>query len=210
MSLTDWWAEMASEREGRTRRERHGSGEIIFLDEVPTHATGCRLPDGSVTDAVCLTQQAAMPDEVPRVWTRCLPGTALRQRGRLTLQPDAEPLFVDEVDADLGASVTAAADVADLERDLVRSDRVCGLVRSELFATLLYSALCNTLWRHKGAGTEWRCSWRHAGSIVATLRGEGCYLDWYCSMSEGFVDEQVLAEIGALGWELVEADLPDW
>ena len=28
-------------------------------------------------------------------------------------------------------------------------------------------------------------------------------------MHEGFVDEQVLAEIGALGWELVEADPPD-
>ena len=125
------------------------------------------------------------------------------------LQPDAEPLFVDEMDADLDAPVTVAADMADLERDLARSDRIRGLVRSELFATLLYSALCNTLWRHKGAGTDWRCSWRHAGSIVAALRGEGCYLEWYCSMHEGFVDEQVLAEIGALGWELVEADPPD-
>ena len=209
MSQTDWWAQMIADREDRTRRERHGSGEITFLDEVPTHATGCRLPDGSATDAVCLTQQAVMPDEVPRVWTRCLPGTALRRRGRLTLQPGTEPLFVDEMDADLDPPVTAAADVADLERDLARSDRVHSLVRSKLFATLLYSALCNTLWRHKGAGTDWRCSWRHAGSIVAALRGEGCYLEWYCSMHEGFVDEQVLAEIGALGWDLVEADPPD-
>ncbi len=210
MSLRDLWAKIDADREARTRRERHGSGEVTFLDEVPTHATGCRLPDGLVTNAVCLTLQAVMPDEVPRVWTRCLPGTSLRRRGRLALQPGAEPLFIDEVDADLDAPVTAAADTADLERDLVRSDRVRGLVRSELFATLLYSALCNTLWRHNGAGTEWRCSWRYAGSIVATLRGEGCYLEWYCSMSEGFVDEQVLAEIGALGWELVEADPPDW
>ena len=132
MSLTDWWAEMAADREARTRHERHGSGEITFLDEVPTHATGCRLPDGSVTDAVCLTQQAAMSDEVPRVWTRCLPGTSLRRRGRLTLQSGAEPLFVDEVDADLDAPVTAVADLADLERDLLRSDRVRGLVRSEI------------------------------------------------------------------------------
>lgn len=208
MSLTDLWAQIDAEREACTRRERHGSGEITFLDDVPTHATGCRLPDGSVIDAACLTQQTSMSDEAQRVWTRRLPGTALRRRGRLTLHPDTEPLFVDEVDADLEAPVTAAADVADLERDLLRSDRVRSLVRRELFAMLLYSALCNTLWRHKGAGTEWHCSWRHAGSIVADLRGEGSYLDWYCSMSEGFVDEQVLAEIGALGWELVEANPP--
>lgn len=46
MSLTDLWAQMIGDHEARTHRERHGSGEIIFLDEVPTHATGCRLPDG--------------------------------------------------------------------------------------------------------------------------------------------------------------------
>jgi len=37
---------------------------------------------------------------------------------------------------------------------------------------------------------------------VAGLRDEGDFLDWYCSGGEGFVDEQVLAEIDALGWEL--------
>jgi hypothetical protein len=36
------------------------------------------------------------------------------------------------------------------------------------------------------------------------LRCEGDYMDWYCSMGEGFVDEQVLAELNALGWELSE------
>jgi hypothetical protein len=36
------------------------------------------------------------------------------------------------------------------------------------------------------------------------LRGEGDYMDWYCSMGEGLVDEQVLAEVSLLGWELAE------
>jgi len=40
---------------------------------------------------------------------------------------------------------------------------------------------------------------------VATLRAEGDYTDWYCSMGEGLVDEQVLEEIQVLGWELVNA-----
>ncbi len=77
-------------------------------------------------------------------------------------------------------------------------------MQSDIFATLLSGALCNTAWRHVATGTVWHCSWRHAGSIVAMLRCEGDYMDWYCSMGEGFVDEQVLAEINALGWELAE------
>jgi hypothetical protein len=34
-------------------------------------------------------------------------------------------------------------------------------------------------------------------------------MDWYCSSGEGLVDEQVLAEIDALGWGLAEADPSD-
>jgi hypothetical protein len=68
--------------------------------------------------------------------------------------------------------------------------------------------LCNTQWKHTASGVEWSCSWRSAGGIVAALSGEGDYLDWYCSTGEGLVDEQVLAEIGALGWDLVEAEPP--
>jgi len=90
------------------------------------------------------------------------------------------------------------------------SPRIRDLVRSELFATVLYSALCNTTWLHKATGTPWHCSWRSAGGLVADLRSEGNYLDWYCSMGEGLVDEQVLDEIGALGWELAAADPPGW
>ena len=65
-------------------------------------------------------------------------------------------------------------------------------------------ALCNTDWRHVLTGARWQCSWRHAGAIVAMLRGEGDHMDWYCSMGEGLVDEQVLAELSLLGWELAE------
>lgn len=97
----------------------------------------------------------------------------------------------------------------ELQRDLGASARIRALVRSDLFATLLYAALCNTEWRHAATGARWSCSWRSAGGIVATLRAEGDYMDWYCSMGEGLVDEQVLGEIQALGWELVSAEPPE-
>lgn len=133
----------------------------------------------------------------------------LRRRGRLTVEPGSAVLFRDEPSADYAAASAQTGPRADLQRDLAMSARIRALVRSDLFATLLYAALCNTTWRHTATGTPWSCSWRSAGGVVAGLRGEGDYLDWYCSMGEWLVDEQVLAEIQALGWELVEAEPPE-
>jgi len=41
MSLSQWLAQWDADREARTRREHHGSGVIILLDEVPIRACGC-------------------------------------------------------------------------------------------------------------------------------------------------------------------------
>jgi hypothetical protein len=134
----------------------------------------------------------------------------MRRRGRLKVDPDVALLFVDEPDANVDLpSRPTVSNAPNLERDFAMSDRVRGLIRSDVFAVLLYGALCNTLWRHKATGATWSCSWRGAGGIVAELRGEGCYKDWYCSTGEGLVDEQVLEEISVLGWGLAEADAPN-
>jgi hypothetical protein len=117
--------------------------------------------------------------------------------------------FVDQPNADFAVSAAEGAPAGpDLESDLGTSPRIRELVRSDVFATLLYAALCNTTWRHKATGTEWHCSWRSSGDVVAHLRCQGVYLVWYCSGGEGLVDDQVLAEIEALGWGLAEADPP--
>lgn len=210
MSLTDFLDRLQEDRDARTRRERHGVGEITFFDGVPIRATGCTLSDGALADAECLLPHVAVLNEASRVWTRRLPGTALRRRGRLTVDFGNALLFTDDPQADLTrASAEALPGQPDLERDLHLSRHIRHLVGgSELFATLLYGALCNTTWRHKATGTLWSCSWRHAGGVVADLRGEGDYLDWYCSTGEGLVDDQVLAEIEALGWGLTEATPP--
>jgi len=202
MSLGDLLAELHAAQEGHTRRERHGQGELELRDDRPVRATTCLLPNGTFTDAECLVPYIEVGDDAQRVWTRRLPGSALRRRGRLVVDPGKALSFVDEPAADL---TPASAPAPNLEYDLGLSPRIRLLVESELFATLLYGALCNTTWLHKATGTPWHCSWRHAGAVVAGLRCRGNYMDWYCSMGEGLVDEEVLAEIQVLGWELAEA-----
>jgi len=210
MSLEDLFAALHADRDARTRRERHGQGELELMDDRPIRATGCELPDGSLTDAVCLLPYAAVRDDAQRVWTRRLRGSALRRRGRLIVDPGRALLFADEPEAALTpAPAGAATPEPSLERDLSLAPHIRCLVQSDLFATLLYGALCNTTWRHKATGKPWDCSWRHAGAVVASLRCQGDYMDWYCSMGEGLVDEQVLTEIQALGWELAKADPTD-
>jgi hypothetical protein len=209
MSLADWFLERDRDLEARTRRERHGQGELTLVDGIPLRATGCTLSDGSFTDAECLLPHVGVPHDNQRVWTRRLPASSLRCRGRLTVDPGKALLFEDVLGADLPPGDEKVRLGPDMERDLGASARIRELVRSEVFATLLYGALCNTIWHHKATGTPWHCSWRHAGGIIAALRSEGDYLDWYCSSGEGLVDLQALTELGALGWELSEADTPD-
>jgi hypothetical protein len=209
MSLADWFQQRDRDLEARTRRERHGQGELTVVDGLPVRAAGCTLPDGTFTDAECLLPHVAVADETQRVWIRRIPGSVQRCRGRLKLDPGKALLFEDVPDADLPPADRKECAAPNMERDLGASARIRDLVRSEVFATLLYGALCNSVWRHKATGTPWHCSWRHAGGIVAALRSEGDYLDWYCSSGEGLVDAQVVMEIGALGWELSEAEPPD-
>ena len=87
--------------------------------------------------------------------------------------------------------------------DLAGSERIREKVKGDLFAGLLYAALCNNEWRHRRANETWGCTWRSAGDVVTGLRGEGDYLDWYCWGHEGVIDEVVLAELEALGWRPV-------
>ena len=60
----------------------------------------------------------------------------------------------------------------------------------------------------------WSCSWRSAGGIVAELRGQGDYIDWYCSgimgvgeadsfqgyVSESTVTDEIRQDLFAIGW----------
>lgn len=57
---------------------------------------------------------------------------------------------------------------------------------SEVYAQHIYAALCNNQFQHVTSWNIlsdkfWSCSWRYAGGIVAHMRQEGDYMDWYCS-----------------------------
>ena len=137
---------------------------------------------------------------------RLSPDGAVARRGRLVVEPAVALRFVDVPEAGEGQDEREdgrAALPPSLERDLAASPDVTRRVASDLFARLLYAALCNTEWRHRATGTLWSISWRGAGGVISHLRGEGNYMDRYCSGGEGLVDEGVLAEIEGLGWDLV-------
>ncbi len=74
-----------------------------------------------------------------------------------------------------------------LEWDLRTTDWILDKVRKEEhYAQNLYAAMCNNDFIKREMWPilkeqKWSCSWRYAGGIVADMRQEGDYIDWYCS-----------------------------
>jgi len=122
-----------------------------------------------------------------------------------------------------------------LEWDLRTTDWILEKTRSqEGYAQNIYAALCNNGFTKLDVipllkEEEWSCSWRYAGGIVAHMRQEGDYIDWYCSginnddlepkdaptryQLEGFVPEgkitdEIRKDFQKLGW--IPAKGGDW
>jgi hypothetical protein len=117
-----------------------------------------------------------------------------------------------------------------MEWDLVNSDWLVAKVRaSDRYAQNLYAAMCNRefirneVWQQLQGEPRWRCSWRYAGGIIADLREQGDYIDWYCSgirgdepdvykpLEHGYVSESVITEeiredLFRLGWVAIDDD----
>ena len=74
-----------------------------------------------------------------------------------------------------------------LEYDLRSTEWILEKVRGdEVYAQNLYAAMCNNEFTKREmwpilSEKKWSCSWRHAGGIIADMREEGDYIDWYCS-----------------------------
>ena len=83
---------------------------------------------------------------------------------------------MDDAEADVPAR--GVVEAVDMGRGMGASVPFRSLVgRSDLFARLLYAAMCNVTWVHEATGQPWSTSWRGAGGVVSWLRGEGCYAD---------------------------------
>ena len=136
--------------------------------------------------------------------------------------------------------------INNMEYDLLTTDWILEKARSsESYAQNLYAAMCNNefvrreMWpilRMDPKQDFWSCSWRYAGGIVADMRQEGDYIEWYCSgirnydyendenvfteeqkqraaitnkfVPEGKITEEIEIDLNRLGW--IPAPGGDW
>ena len=88
-----------------------------------------------------------------------------------------------------------------LEYDLRSTKWICDKAKArEEYAQNIYAALCNQDWQRNEVwpllkGQTYSCSWRYAGGIVADMREEGDYIDWYCSGIKGNNTEEDLKDL---------------
>jgi hypothetical protein len=126
-----------------------------------------------------------------------------------------------------------------MEYDLLTTDWILEKVRaSETYAQNLYAAMCNNdfipikvvpILRQDPEKDYWSASWRYAGGIIADMRQQGDYIDWYCSgirggpidddqsnkiwddkkyAPEGKVTDEIRNDLQRLGWALAPGG--DW
>ena len=108
-----------------------------------------------------------------------------------------------------------------LQYDLRSTKWICDKTKSnKTYAQNLYAAMCNQDWQRNDVwpllkDQRWSCTWRSAGGIVADMREEGDYIDWYCSgiqgqpdadwvdlghVPEGTVTDEIREDMFNLGW----------
>lgn len=117
-----------------------------------------------------------------------------------------------------------------LEYDLRASDYIAEKCKVDSYAQNLYAALCNNDFIKNDVwpllkGEKWHCSWRYAGGIIADIREQGDYIDWYCSgirgsvdmggsqpeidanyVGEGHITDEIRADLLKLGWTICDPD----
>lgn len=126
-----------------------------------------------------------------------------------------------------------------MEYDLRSTGWILEKVReSNVYAQHLYAAICNNDFQKLDVvailkDDTWSASWRSAGGIIADMREQGDYIDWYCSgiqnndpieqyewdnftleqqgrhkesmayVAESVVTDEIRADLLTLGWRVI-------
>ncbi len=132
--------------------------------------------------------------------------------------------------------------INNMEYDLLTTDWILEKVRTkDSYAQNLYAAMCNNeffklevvpILRQDPDKDFWSASWRYAGGIIADMRQEGDYIDWYCSgmgglnqeydnketnehwqkrtgyVPEGCITDEIRNDLQRLGWAVAPGG--DW
>ena len=151
-----------------------------------------------------------------------------------SVNEDYLKMFDDIINQEQSKFVDPESRVDNMEYDLLTTKWICDKAKvSEVYAQNLYAAICNNNFIHNLvwpilSGKSWGCSWRYAGGIIADMREEGDYIDWYCSgikgkpsineegkenndgingyVGEGVVTDEIRDDLLKLGWLVVNDD----
>lgn len=161
-------------------------------------------------------------------------GNYMKRKEELNEEPSQEYLelfkSIKQRKAELEADPEWQKD--NLEYDLRSTDWILAKVRaSDRYAQNLYAAICNNEFQRMDvfpilANQKCSYSWRYAGGIIADMRQEGDYIDWYCSgigsglgngdedgtreyVSESVVTDEIREDLAQLGWSVTSIDVND-
>lgn len=118
--------------------------------------------------------------------------------------------------------------IFNLERDIRGTEWILHKVQDrEVYAQNLYAALCNNDFAPKDMwallkNLTWNCNWRYAADMVADIRNDDSYINWYCSgtgfkgtdfagfVEESFVTEEICTDLNNIGWLVITERWVKW
>ena len=167
----------------------------------------------------------------------------MKEKGE-SVSEDYLEMFENSIQRHKAKFEDPASRIENMEYDLLTTDWILEKVReSDVYAQNLYAAMCNREFiKHDVIlilkNQRWSCSWRYAGGIIADMRQEGDYIDWYCSgirqdplteeelqklpldqqakvkeydafVGEGVVTDEIRKYLFRLGWVVQDDEMDD-